>query len=315
MEIAWNCSFVVCKRREERRQCRLTAALSQHFVTMKKYLIHKNLNTSFVNLPALVRHLRSLQFSGSIHVELSSYEADIEFTGLNTMRACEQDHNAGRISHGEHALQRILIRAKEPGGLIHVYQDLASKPIKKIFVDRSIIAGANSMVSDTSDIRARRFANTNAVLKRSTEKLIEPPIPRPDLVLEEPENWSELLSLVSELLNTVDETLTRSNFNFTDAFRNACEFVSPEHPFLDPNSDVFSYSAGFINIGQRLPSKDLTAGIVIALGRVVERLREDSYFGNVYHQTMHRLRVLANLRKLQFEKFAITNQLERVIGI
>lgn len=282
---------------------------------MKKYLIHKNLNTSFVNLPALVRHLRSLQFSGSVHIELSSYEADIEFTGSNTMRACEQDHVAGRISRGEHALQRILIRSQEPGGLVHVYQDMTSKSRQKVFVDKSIVAEANSMLAGTAGTAIRRFGSPNSVLKQLKKQVIEAPIPKPEVILEEPENWSELLSLVSELLKTVDETLARSNFNFADAFRNACGFVSVEHPFLDPDSDVFSYSDGFINIRQRLSPQDFTAGIILALARVVERLREDSYFGNVYHQTMHRLRVLANRRKLQFDKFAITNQLERAIGV
>lgn len=315
MEIVWNYFFVVCKCRRERRRCPLKAAFSELFVIMKKYLIHKNLNTSFVNLPALVRHLRSLQFSGSIHIELSSYEADIEFTGSSTMRACEQDHVAGRISRGEQALQRILIRAQEPGGLIHVYRDMASKSSQKIFVDRSIVAGANSAITRTADTPVRRFGNANAVLKQLKRQSLGAPIPKPEVILQEPENWSELLSLVSELLQTVDETLARSNFNFAEAFRNACGFVAVEHPFLDPDSDVFSYSDGFISVRQRLSSQDFTAGIILALARVVERLREDSYFGNVYHQTMHRLRVLANRRKLQFEKFAITNQLERVIGV
>ena len=44
---------------------------------MKKQPIHQNLNTSFVNVAALVRYLRGLQFVGSIRIELASYEADI----------------------------------------------------------------------------------------------------------------------------------------------------------------------------------------------------------------------------------------------
>ncbi len=122
-----------------------------------KYPIHKNLNTSFVNLAALVRYLRTLQFVGTIHIELSSYEADIEFTASNTMRACEHDHIAGRISHGEHALQRILIRAKEPGGLVHVYQNTPLESGQKIYIDESIVAGANRMVSSTGDTPVRNF--------------------------------------------------------------------------------------------------------------------------------------------------------------
>lgn len=130
-----------------------------------------------------------------------------------------------------------------------------------------------------------------------------------------PESWSELLSLVSELLRTVDDSLSKSNINFADAFGNACGFISNAHPFLDPDSDVFSYSGGYIGIRGRLSPNILTSGIVAALGRIMTRLREDPYFGNVYHLTMHRIRVLANQRKLQFDEYSITTQLQKVIGI
>jgi hypothetical protein len=282
---------------------------------MMKYPIHENLNTSFVNLAALVRYLRSLQFIGSIHIELSSYEADIEFTGSNTMRACEHDHIAGRIAHGEHALQRILIRAKEPGGLIHVFQNTPIEAQQKIFVDKSIVARANHMVSSVADTPARYFDNGNN--GGSLTSLQEAPVlgRKSNAPLDDPKNWSELLSLISEILRTVDESLSRSNIHFPDAFRNACGFVSNEHPFLDPDSDVFSYLDGFISVRQRLATDDLTAGIIIALGRIMSRLREDAYFGNVYHLTMHRLRVLANRRRQQFEKYSITNKMQREMGI
>lgn len=279
---------------------------------MMKNPIHENLNTSFVNLAALVRYLRTLQFVGTIHIELSSYEAHIEFTVSNTMRAREHDHIAGRILHGKHALQRILARAKEPCGRIHVYRNTPMAPRQKIYVDKSIVAGANRMVTSTSDTPVRNFGKDNrsglhadtfsANRNRKTS-------------LEAPENWIELLGLIAELLKTVDESLSKSSVHFPDAFRNACGFISSEHPFLDPDTDVFSYLDGFISVRQRLAAEELSAGIIVALGRIMDRLREDAYFGNVYHLTMHRIRVLANRRKTQFDKFSITHQLQRVIGI
>lgn len=282
-----------------------------------KYPIHENLNTSFVNLAALVRYLRGMQFVGTIHIELSSYEADIEFTGSKTMRACEHDHIARRISHGEHALQRILIRAKEAGGLIHVYQDNPSELRQKIFVDKSIVAGANHMVSSTADTPVRNFGDVRSGLEHLPVPVNNnPSVPKNGKAkLTAPESWTEILSLISELLRTVDESLSKSNIHFPDAFKNACGFISNEHPFLDPDSDVFSYLDGFISVRRRLAPEELSAGIIIALGRIMNRLREDVYFGNVYHVTMHRIRVLANRRKPEFDKFSITNQLQRVIGI
>lgn len=282
-----------------------------------KYPIHENMNTSFVNLAGLVRYLHGLQFVGTISIELSSYEAVIEFTAENTMRARENDHFSGRASSGEDALQRILIRAKEPGGLVHVFQETPSELPKTAYVDRSIAAGANRMVTGTADTPVRNFGDA----ARGLEHL---PVPVNDNPLangngktnpEADENWVELLDLISELLTTVDESLSKTNIHFTDAFKNACGFISNEHPFLDPDSDVFSYAEGFISVRQRLAPKDLTAGVIVALGHIMDRLREDAYFGNVYHLTLHRIRVLANRRKFEFDKFTMTNQLQSVIGI
>jgi hypothetical protein len=94
---------------------------------MKVRPIHENLDTSFVNLSALVRYLRRRQFVGRIRVELSGYEADIYLNELNSVRAREHDRISGRIAEGEEALQRILIRSREPGGIVNVYQAISEE--------------------------------------------------------------------------------------------------------------------------------------------------------------------------------------------
>lgn len=287
-------------------------------VLMNKYPIHKNLSTSFVNLSALVRHLRSLQFVGRIQLELSSYEAEIELMEGNVIKAREQDHIAGRLSFGEDALQRIMIRAKEPGGLIHVYKEEDPTNDEGVYVDRSIAADALKMVAGPADKPA-------ADVNKQIEDLFaggsiigsDAPIPRPNNVFEEetPQHWTELLALISELIKTIDESLTKGNFDFSEAFRNACGFVSFEFPFLDPETDVFSYQDGFISVRKRLSSNEMISGITAALTRIMIRLREDPYFGNAYHLTMHRLRVLANRRKMQFDTFGLSRELQKIIGI
>jgi hypothetical protein len=92
---------------------------------MKTRPIHENLDTSFVNLSALLRYLQRRQFVGRIRVELSGYEADIILLEGNKMQVREHDLLAGRIADGDEALQRLLIRAREPGGTINVYQTVA----------------------------------------------------------------------------------------------------------------------------------------------------------------------------------------------
>jgi hypothetical protein len=97
---------------------------------MKNRPIHENLDTSFVNLSALVKYLRRRQFAGQIRIELSGYEADIYLSSENQLKVREYDHIAGRIAEGEEALQRILIRSREPGGIINVYQQVADTPVE-----------------------------------------------------------------------------------------------------------------------------------------------------------------------------------------
>lgn len=283
-------------------------------VLMNKYPIHKNLNTSFVNLSALVRHLRSLQFVGSIQIELSSYEAEIEFAEDGSLKAREQDHIAGRLSFGEDALQRIMIRSREPGGVINVYKSSNAVEPDSVFVDEAIAAGARKMAA-----RPVEHAQINTKMEDffTRASMVDAPIPKPAITFDTDnvENWTELVALMSELMQTVDESLAKGNINFADLFRNACGFISFDHPFLDPDTDIFSYNDGYISLRQKLGSRDLINGVTAALARIMQRLREDPYFGNVYHLTMHRLRVLANRRKLQFEMFGLGSELQKITGI
>src|SRR5215203_5540289 len=105
--------------------------LNALFSLMKNRPIHENLDTSFVNLSALIKYLRRRQFAGHVRVELSGYEADIYLTAENGLKVREYDHIAGRIAEGEETLQRILIRSREPGGIINVYQTVAETVVEK----------------------------------------------------------------------------------------------------------------------------------------------------------------------------------------
>ncbi len=91
---------------------------------MKNRSLHKNLDTSFVNLPELVKYLRKRQFVGNIGVQLNGYRANILLKDDNTLGVYEHDEISGRIAEGEEALQRVLIRSREPGGTIDVFQHI-----------------------------------------------------------------------------------------------------------------------------------------------------------------------------------------------
>ena len=90
---------------------------------IKTRALHENLDTSYVNLSALLRYLQARDFTGRVHVELDEYDADVFLSaGEQTPQVRETDHAMGRTSEGEEALRRLLVRASAPGGLISVYE-------------------------------------------------------------------------------------------------------------------------------------------------------------------------------------------------
>jgi hypothetical protein len=104
---------------------------------MLRRAIHHDLSTAFVDLCALVRHLRRLQFVGTVRLEMSDYDADIVFTRNGKLHAREHDHSAGTFAEGDQAFRSILTRAtREPMGRIHVFDgDPGEPPPGEMFVD------------------------------------------------------------------------------------------------------------------------------------------------------------------------------------
>lgn len=112
--------------------------------------VHQNLDTSFVNLSALIKYLRRRQFAGIVRVRLNNYEAEIHITDENQLKVSEQDHLSGRVSEGEEALQRILIRSREPGGIVNVFQKVNTNPAAEI--SEKIDAKTSAEVSKKTEI-------------------------------------------------------------------------------------------------------------------------------------------------------------------
>ena len=85
-------------------------------------ILYENLDTSFVNLWALLRFLMKRGLVGRVHVELEDYTADVFLTGASTPMVHEVDRASGREAMEEAALHRLVLRAREPGGTITVYE-------------------------------------------------------------------------------------------------------------------------------------------------------------------------------------------------
>lgn len=254
---------------------------------MKKEPIHQNLNTTFVNVGALVRYLRGLQFVGSIRLELASYEAEIVFTESKTLRAREYDHLAGRISQGEQALERILVRAREPHGRIHVYKatdGYAGRDDGSIFIDKTIMAGAREMAANLGGTAV-------------------PPAPR-ELVLTEADGENALvLAALSELLQIVDESLALGKLSFSAAFRVACDAIAAEFPFM--RRGALTYRNGEITLGTTADAELVAKAVFAALRPIFRRLRSEPKYCELLRVSSDRLLALSAKRRTEFIRLGI----------
>src|SRR5713101_7437172 len=88
----------------------------------KSRVLYENLDTSFVNLWALLRHLSQRAFVGRVHVEMDDYSADVFLTGSNTPLVREVDRAAGTEVLEEAAMHRLVLRARETPGTISVFE-------------------------------------------------------------------------------------------------------------------------------------------------------------------------------------------------
>jgi len=302
---------------------------------MKNRPIHENLDTSFVNLSALLRYLRRRQFVGKVRVELSGYEADVILTAENQLKVLEHDRVAGRISEGEEALQRLLIRAREPGGIIHVYQTveenaLSSKASEPIIKVKPFAAEVRQMIAE---ITAKPLhQNGNSKTLKTQTPTVEEDLPPPDLNLPKfpfeskndfevkarqknlaPSDWETLLNLTAELLQTVDRTLAEANLDFAAAFEKARSEIAGDYPFLSPSSNVFDYKSGKIIMREKTSAKLFAASIIETLRRILEKLSRNPKFANIYRITTQNIRTLIERRRPLYDKFSITPALEKII--
>jgi hypothetical protein len=300
---------------------------------MKNRPLHENLDTSFVNLSALVRHLRRQQFAGNIRVELSGYEADIALTAAGEMRVREYDRIAGRISEGDEAMQRLLIRAREPGGIINVYQETeehAEPPLEELIeiIEKLPIAVAEKQTV-VSVAAQMPHQNGNSKPASAEPKPIENgsgQLPKLPFELSNKyeakakqqnlsaEDWQMLLNLTAELLNTIDCSLAGANLEFGAAFEKARLEIAHDYPFLNPSSNVFDYKNGKIIVRRQINAKLFAASINEALRRILDKLGRNPKFLNIYFITTQKIVELIEKRKSLYDKFFITPQLEKTVG-
>jgi hypothetical protein len=245
--------------------------------------LHENLDTAYVNLAALVRYLQQRDFTGRVHVELDEYDGDIYLTAREAVSARETDHVTGREEVGQSALQRILVRASEPGGRVSVYE------------------GAAVGTRDASNSR-EAAAPGEATIGKSTQEEID---------------RRNVLQLSGEVMAAVERGVAAaSNENFAAHFQAARREIGDDYPFLVSLGNCVEYERGEARLRRGTDMEKFVAGTCESLRRVVERVAATGERARgVRREVARELAALAERRPRALTRFGFTSQLERIAGL
>lgn len=247
--------------------------------------VHENMDTAYMNLAALLRYLQQREFAGRVHVELVEYEADVYLNAQDAPRVREMDHATGQEAEGEEALQHLLARAGESGGLVSVYAG-----------EEETFEGAN-MLSPLPNLGMEFGLESDSNISRE------------DL------EWHELVRLSGELIAAVERASLSVDVDFEALFRGARLELSDDYFFLDPLTERFEYeTGGVVRVHARPSPGAYVASICECLKRVVSKMATGERGGRLRERVALELAVLARRRQSQVTRFKFILQFDRIAG-
>ena len=253
--------------------------------------IHQNLDTAYLNLAALLRHLQQRDFVGRVHVELDEYDADIFLAARARPHTRERDHVTGRVAEGDAAMQRVLVRASDPGGLVSVY------------------AGETALLSDEDWAGpfppARAGEGGASAGEGGDEGRTRDEIAR-----------RTVLQLAGELIGSVERAVSGApGGDFAADFRQARAELTDRFPFLASLAACVEEAGGGARLAASVAAEDFVAGVCEALRLVVERASAREGGGGVRREVARELAALEERRLRALTRFRFTQQLERIAGL
>ena len=258
----------------------------------KSRVIHENLDTTFVNLWALLRSLSQRGFIGRVRVEMKDYTADVFMTGSPTPLVHEIDRAAGTDTLEEGALHRLVLRARETPGTISVFEG----------ADEAV--GVQTTASGTG-VRDPQRGSPAGVLDAPSVQ---------DADLPDEIEWGAVLRASGELVGGVERALTGSGADFASLFNAARLELADDYTFLDPTSDGFAYSNSVVTLNGEVPPNSYVAGLSEALRRAVNRVATGDRARRVRERVALELFSVARKRNEILGRSGFLSQLDRIAG-
>jgi hypothetical protein len=250
----------------------------------KNFAVYENLDTSFVNLGALLRYLQQRDFTGVVRVDLGDYKAEVRLRAGERPLCRERDTTTGREGEGEAALQRLLVRAMEAGGLISVHRD-------------------EEVAAEASSAAFREQTTSAAREEDAASTTVNQDVDR-----------QGLLRTSADLIACVERAAQSAGANFDAMFRAARLELADDFSFLDPNGGRFHYANGEVELHSDPGPRAFVSGLSEALRRVVERLATGVRAAGLRERVALELAVLARRRARQLVYFGFMPQLDRIAG-
>lgn len=292
----------------------------------KSRVVYENLDTTFVNLWALLRKLSQSGFIGRVRVELKDYTADVFMTGSSTPLVHEIDHSAGTDTLEEAALHRLVLRARETPGTISVFEG----------ADEAVAAGGTASgtgvppVNLAQDAQATiepeveppsTFINEPSLEELSRDQPGEAESPPPPAspvtapVFEPTEiDWITVVRASGELIGAVERALTGLDADFASLFRAVRIELADDYTFLDPMSDRFQYWNSVVTLTGDPSLTSYVAGLSEALRRVVDRVATGERARRVRERVALELFSVARKRNEILAQSGFRGQLDRIAG-
>lgn len=293
--------------------------------TKSSRVLYENLDTSFVNLWALLRYLSQRSFIGRVHVELDEYTADVFLTGSNTPMVHEVDRAAGSDVIEEAALHRLVLRVRESPGTITVYEgeaeaavpEQAKAPDEEQNVESE--AAEEETVLSLSEAAAvdQPDAATPESMRSTPTTEPDPDAPAAVTPAAQPPTeaeWNDVVRVSGELIAGIDHVATGTGTDFDALFHETRISLADDYTFLDPMSSQFEYADSAVTVNGALPVNSYVAGISEALRCMVDQIAS----GERARRTRERV-ALELLRVARKHDEALTRsgfkaQLDRIAG-
>jgi hypothetical protein len=309
-------------------------------------VVYENLDTTFVNLWALLRKLSQQGFIGRVHVELKDYTADVFMTGSSTPLVHEIDRAAGTETLEETALHRLVLRVRETPGTISVFEGADEAVAVQ---GAAVLAGPPSESGSTAesgagDLQNHQAQETAAIEFSPVNKVPSEPVPTPEtevppgrsplaprpltnLNAEEHGSpaassveaideiaWGAIVKTSGELIGGVERALSGTDADFNSLFNGVRLDLADDYTFLDPMSGEFAYSNSVVTLGGSVTAAAYVVGLSETLRRVVDAAATGDRARRVRERVALELLSVARKRREILERSDFLSQLDRIAG-